>query len=328
MTCEILVDSELFMKVTKLVEAGVSPSDVYGRLNAGGPIETRQVTDALGALCFARPELFPEGKDSSEYSRAFVTELEPKDKVAAYLSRLKTLPPMSVSVLKEDIARLYGTESDLLAEALLTVEGVEVLRKRGVRGVGLFIGARDRLGFDPIGKEIVGEVQVKETVRRKPSNAIRLTKPRAYVGGLRDKITNALRASPVPMSTAELSELLKSSPAVIHRVTLELKEAGTLRRLVKADSRSKYYTLINNAVPEGFGEDTLVSTRKAKQAPHHFVRGEAIIHETARARYYDTGVVLLRRKRYTILELEMVIADAKANGIVSLEIKGKKGAGK
>lgn len=53
----------------------------------------------------------------------------------------------------------------------------------------------------------------------------------------------------------------------------------------------------------------------------HHKAGEVAVVKTQLSTIYNTGVVLLHKRRYSILELKQIITDANCAGIESIEIQ-------
>lgn len=318
------INKSIYDKASKALATGVPPGEVYNLVGLVGPISTREITDALNLLCIKHPDRFPEDRVvPPEYYKAEIVEMTPIDQVCNFLQRLKSLPPILVSTLACDIAYLFGPDTTLLQEAVQKVDGVSYIQKRNPARQGPSVGGEATLGYDIIGKELKVEVVIpKLTVKRskvKPS-------PASVTYKLGDMVLAYLKEVGSPKAAKDIAEALEVPRHRINSTTLDLANEKKIFSLYKEGGVGKHHTLVLNGVPEGYRAEPKGSTRgfSHRRKQRHFAVVENVVMDTELCTIYSSGVVLLKKRRYSVLELKQICVDADVNGVKSIEIQGAK----
>ena len=113
-------------------------------------------------------------------------------------------------------------------------------------------------------------------------------------------------------------------PGTFNRACNKLIEDNKVCQLYKIGTRERYLTLVNDLdIANGFSIKHVKARRKTHSGAlvRHHLEGESVVFKTQVATLYNTGVVFLHHRRYSILELKQLIMDSKRAGVLSVELQ-------
>lgn len=122
----------------------------------------------------------------------------------------------------------------------------------------------------------------------------------------------------------ELQLAVNGSRSTFQRACKNLIDKGFVSEIFKIQTGERFLLREDGqGTPHGFTKERIKACRKDKfgELVRHYKSGEVAVIKTQMSAIFNTGVVLLHKRRYSILELKQIITDAKCAGIESIEIQ-------
>ncbi len=287
---------------------------VLGIADAPSAVEKLELTLAFRYIRINSGQLEMRDTDN-DLMEADILELSTEERIVEFIKHSKT--PVST-----DVIMCFSPDFKLPSTKY---SGLNELFKN--QQTYLFFGTFP--GYDTSAEK--HEIRVKERKAKIGRATSKPTRKRLNSSGnikrktLVDKIKEYLVTNNISTITKkELQLAVNGSRGTFQRACKNLIDKGFVSEVFKIQTGERFLLREDGqGTPHGFTKERIKACRKDKfgELVRHYKSGEVAVIKTQMSTIYNTGVVLLHKRRYSILELKQIITDAKCEGIESIEIQ-------